>query len=161
MSVAVDSRSLRWTKQKPSKLLPVALYAAFSAVTGKPRSMPMNFLSYASIFTTSLQTFTHLQFGVGSACFAFLRRRRLGSASVSLSSEGGLLGGGWRLPARPCPGSAGFELVLSSVPPSVFSEPLPPPPPSAPPAPSAPLPLLRWPGSVWLLSVPCKGGWCD
>ena len=79
MPVAVDTRSRRWTKQNPSKLLPVALYAAFNAV--KPRSIPMNFLSCASIFTTSLQTFTHPQIEVGSACFALLPPGRFGSAS--------------------------------------------------------------------------------
>ena len=159
MPVAVDTRSRRWTKQNPSKLLPVALYAAFSAV--KPRSMPMNFLSCAGIFTASPQTFTHPQFEMDSACFAFLRRRRFDSASVSPSSEEELLGDNWRLPARPCPGSAGFELVLLSVPPSVSSGPLPPPPPSASSAPSASPPPLRWLGSVWLSSVLCKGDWCD
>ena len=130
MPVAVDTRSRRWAKQNPSKLLPVALYAAFSVV--KHRSMPMNFLSGTSIFT-SLQTFTHPQFEMGSAYITLLRREGFGSASVSPSSEESmspsleeeLLGDNWRLPARPCPGSAGFGLgspsALSSVSPSVSS----------------------------------------
>ena len=52
---------------------------AFSTV--KPRSMPMNFLSYARFFT-SLQTSAHLHFEVGSACFSLSRRGRFGSAPV-------------------------------------------------------------------------------
>ena len=68
MPVAVDRGSLRWTKQKPSKLLPIALYAAFSAA--KFGSVLMSFLPCANVFAASLQTFTHPQFKVGSECFA-------------------------------------------------------------------------------------------
>ena len=85
--------------------------------------------------------------------------------SESPSSEEQLMGDNWRLPARPCPGSAGFELgspsAMSSVSPSVSSKSLSPPPPSASSAPSASPPPLRWLGSVWFSSVLCKGGWCN
>ena len=90
MPVAADRRSMWWTKQKLSKILPVVLFAAFSAV--KPRSTSMDSLPCANVFTTSLQTFTHPQFEVGSAFFALLRRGGSGSAYVSPSSKEGLAG---------------------------------------------------------------------
>ena len=177
MPVAVDTRSRRWAKQNPSKLLPVALYAAFS--TSKPRSMPMNFLSCAKVFTISLQTFAHPHTEVGSAYFALLCWGEFGSMSVNPSSEEKLLGGSnnWRLlvPARPCLGSADFglgspaESVLSSVWSSASSTSLPSYLPSASSSsiPSA-SPLLLcsgWfdRGSVWLSPVLCKddSGWCN